>query len=95
MGLSAVIAVVPTLGSDYPTGVSKEYVEEFQQASWSEREWNEWMLREYRDWLSETNNMADGDARALLYAQLCLGVGLLALISGVTLGVTGFLDSLV
>lgn len=92
---SAVVAVVPTLGSDYPTGVSEEYVEEFQRASWSEREWNEWMLREYGDWLSEANEMVDGDARALLYAQLSLGVGLLALISGITLGVTGILNSLV
>ncbi|WP_128476713.1 hypothetical protein [Halorussus pelagicus] len=90
---SAVVAVVATFGSEQPTGVSEAYLREFQQASWSEREWNEWMLREYSEWLAEANEIADGDARALLYAQLCLGVGLLALISGVTVGATGLLDS--
>lgn len=94
VGLSAVVAVVPTLGSNYPTGVGEEYVKEFQRASWTEHEWNEWMVREYSDWLSEANKMADGNARALLCAQLCLGVGLLALISGIVVGVTGFLDVL-
>jgi hypothetical protein len=93
--LSAVVAVVATSGSERPTGVSEAYLNEFQQASWTEREWNEWMLQEYGRWLAEANETADGDARALLYAQLCLGVGLIALVSGVTLGVTGLLDSVV
>ncbi|WP_135824851.1 hypothetical protein [Halorussus ruber] len=93
--LSAVVAVVATSGSERPTGVSEAYLSEFQQASWTEREWNEWMLQEYSRWLAEANQIADGDARALLYAQLCLGVGLIALVSGVTLGVTGLLDSVV
>jgi len=91
--LSAVVAVVATFGSERPTGVSEAYLTEFQEASWSEHEWNEWMLREYGQWLAEANEIADGDARALLYAQLCLGVGLLALISGITLGVTGLSDA--
>jgi len=91
---SAVVAVVATFGSERPTGVSEAYLEEFQQAAWSEREWNEWMLREYSDWLSEANRIADGDARALLYAQLCLGVGLLALLSGIALETTGLSGAL-
>lgn len=91
VGLSAVVAVVPTLSSEYPTGVSEAYVEEFQQASWSDREWNEWMLREYSDWLSDANAVADGGARLLFYAKALLGVGLLSLLLGATLGVVGVL----
>jgi hypothetical protein len=83
VSLSALVAVVTTLGSDYPTGVSEEYVEELRRASWSEREWNAWMVREYSEWLSEANEMADGDARALLYAQILMGAGLLSLVSGI------------
>lgn len=90
--LSAIVAVVTTIGSDYPTGVSEEYVEEFQRASWSEREWNEWMLREYSEWLSDANEMAEGDARALLYTQLLLGVGMLLLVIGVALATGRFVD---
>jgi hypothetical protein len=48
------------------------------------------MLCEYSFWLSEVNQMADGDAQALLYTQLLLGVGILFLIVGVVLGIIGF-----
>ena len=93
VGLSALVAVVPTLSSEYPTGVSEAYVEEFQQASWSEREWNAWMLREYSGWLSDANEMAAGGARLLFYAQVLLGFGLLSLILGAALGVSGVPDA--
>jgi hypothetical protein len=39
--LSTGVAVLTTIGSEYPTGVSEDYVEDFQRASWSEHEWNE------------------------------------------------------
>lgn len=90
--LSALVAVVVTLGSDYPTGVSEAYVEEFQRASWSEREWNGWMLREYSEWLSEAERIATGEARLLFYARSLLGVGLLSLVVGATLGLAGVFD---
>lgn len=93
VSLSAVVAVVPSLSSEYPTGVSEEYVEEFQQASWSEREWNAWMLREYSGWLSDANEMANGGARLLFYAQVLLGVGLLSLTLGAALGIAGVFDA--
>lgn len=91
--LSAVVAVVTTLGSDYPTDVSAEYIEELQQASWSEREWNEWMLREYSSWLADAERMANGEARLLFYARALLGTGLLSLILGTALGIVGILGA--
>lgn len=91
VSVSTVVAVVAIIGSEYPTGVSESYIEDFQRASWSEHEWNEWMLREYCLWLSEANEMADGDAQALLYTQILLGVGILLLITGVVLGIVGFI----
>lgn len=94
VGVSTVFAVATMLGSDYPTGVSEDYLKDFQQASWSEREWNEWMLREYSKWLSEANEMADADARVLLYSRVCLGIGLFALLLGITSGATGLVGPL-
>lgn len=80
--LSTLVAIGTTIGSEYPTGVSEEYMQEFQRASWSEREWNSWMVREYSRWLSDANEMADGDARALFYTRVLLGSGILLLIAG-------------
>jgi len=85
--LSTVVAVGTTIGSEYPTGVSEEYLQEFQQVSWSEREWNAWMVREYSRWLSDANEMVNGDARALLYTRLLLGSGILLLIAGIVTSV--------
>lgn len=90
--LSALVTVLPTLGADYPTGVSEDYLREFQRASWSEREWNEWMLREYSSWLADAKQMANGEARLLFYARALLGAGLLSLILGTVLGIAGVLD---
>ncbi|USZ67017.1 hypothetical protein NGM10_09775 [Halorussus salilacus] len=92
VSLSAVVAVVTTLGSKYPTGVSAEYIDEFQRSSWSEREWNEWMVREYCLWLSEANEMVEGEARGLFYTQTLLGAGLLLLIGGIVFGTAGVVE---
>ncbi|QLH81930.1 hypothetical protein [Halosimplex pelagicum] len=86
---SALLALVTNIGSNYPTGVSADYLREFQASSWSEREWNEWMIREYESWLADTSQMADGDARALFYTQLTLALGIVLLVAGIVLGVTG------
>lgn len=86
VSLSTLVAVGTTIGSEYPTGVSEDYLQEFQRASWTEREWNAWLLREYSQWLSEANEMVNGDARALLYSRLLLGAGISLLIAGVTAG---------
>ncbi|MFC7081730.1 hypothetical protein [Halorussus caseinilyticus] len=72
--------------------VSEEYVAEFQRASWTEREWNEWMLREYSNWLSEANEMVRGETRVLFYAKALLGAGLVLLMLGVASGIVGFTD---
>lgn len=92
VGLSTIVAIVSTLGTGYPTGVSEEYVTEFQRASWSEREWNEWMVREYRSWLSEANEMVSAEAQVLFYTKALLGAGLVLLMVGVVSGIVGFID---
>lgn len=92
VSLSALVAVVTTLGPDYPTGVSEDYLQDFQQGSWSEREWNEWMLCEYSQWLSDANQMVNGEARVLFYAKTLLGAGMVLLIVGIVLGTVGFTD---
>ena len=92
VGLSTIVAIVTTLGTGYPTGVSEEYVDEFQRASWSEREWNEWMVREYQSWLSEANEMVNGEAQVLFYTQALLGIGLVLLLLGIVSGIVGFID---
>ncbi|WP_436931033.1 hypothetical protein [Halosimplex halobium] len=86
---SALLALVTNIGSNYPTGVSADYLREFRASSWSEREWNEWMIREYESWLADASQMADGDARALFYTQLTLALGIVLLVAGILLGVTG------
>ncbi|MFB6141575.1 MAG: hypothetical protein ABEJ26_14205 [Halosimplex sp.] len=86
---SALLALVTNVGSSYPTGVSADYLREFRASSWTEREWNEWMIREYESWLADASQMADGDARALFYTQLTLASGIVLLIVGILLGVTG------
>lgn len=89
ISLSALVAVVATFGFDYPTGVSEEYIEEFQRVSWSEREWNAWMVQEYSTWLSEANEVADGNARVLLYSQALLAAGLFLLVLGMVVRTAG------
>lgn len=92
VALSTIVASVTTLGSDYPTGVSDAYVEEFQQASWTEREWNELMLREYSEWLAEANEMLNAGAQVLFYTKALLGIGLLLMLSGVVFGIVSVVD---
>lgn len=86
---SALLALITNIGSSYPTGVSAAYLSEFRVSSWTEREWNEWMIREYESWLADARQMASGDARALFYTQLTLALGILLLVAGILLGVTG------
>ncbi|WP_276299147.1 hypothetical protein [Halorussus lipolyticus] len=94
IGLSTIVAIVTTLGTGYPTGVSEEYVAEFQRASWTEREWNEWMVREYSEWLSEANEMLNAEAQVLFYTKALLGAGLVLLMLGVVSGIVGFTDAI-
>ncbi|SDD46549.1 hypothetical protein [Natrinema hispanicum] len=90
--LSAIVALLTNVGSDYQTGISGDYLREFQEASWTEREWNEWMIREYSSWLEDAREMASGDARALLITQLLLGLGFLSLFFGIGLGASETLE---
>ena len=89
---SALMAIVTTMGSDYPTGVSEDYLQEVQHASWTTREWNEWMVREYSRWLADANEMENGDAQALFITQLLLVIGLILLIAGILAGVSGIME---
>lgn len=84
--LSAAASLVTNMGSDYPTGIGADYLEDFQRASWEQYEWNEWMVREHATWLEDAQEMATGNARALFITQLLLGLGLGLLIIGLLLG---------
>jgi len=86
---STVVGIWAYMYTNYTPGITSDYLEEIESATYSEREWLQWMNQRYQIWLRSAAS-TESDEATLLGRTHYLQIGaILLLILGVILGLYG------
>jgi hypothetical protein len=93
--LSIVCGIVTYEASNPAVGIGPEYLEEARTIPYTEAEWRALLIAGYEEWVTDIERQIKSNARTLLLAQLFLGIGVVLFTIGVSLALSGYVESVV
>ncbi|WP_135823540.1 hypothetical protein [Halorussus ruber] len=83
LAVTLLTGLVAYSASDPKVGIGPQYLSNIRTGNYGEEEWFDALVSGYENWIEEMEELNDGNARMLTVTQLCLGVAVMLLATGV------------
>ena len=80
--ISTSAGILTYTGTDYPTGVGATYLQDIQDAAWTNEEWSNFMILEYEKWLQDSEAQDSGEYKWLFITHFFQVLGLVTILIG-------------